>query len=176
MLQTSKSLSIIKALRSWIASSVKRKHVGIFTSSLPSPDIANGGWLSIDVSGTLSNMMTALAPARIARRALSTNVHSPRSIIAIFPISSSLLRISVQAWKGFTETVFAVTLFTMSGLKCDGPADSTVSSFAPGSLNDTAWGGRNSNLVGNKKEFDETYMKIRWSCCCFWQFYHFLHE
>lgn len=34
---------MFKAFFSEFASVVKRKHVGIFTSSLPSPDIANGG-------------------------------------------------------------------------------------------------------------------------------------
>ena len=100
---------MFKAFFKEFASTVKRKQVGIFTSSFPSPDIANGGWLLIDVSGTLSKIMTALAPAFIALRALSTNVHSPRSIIAIFPVISSLFNKSEHKWNGLAKAVAEVT-------------------------------------------------------------------
>lgn len=113
---------MFKASFKEFASRVKRKHVGIFTSSLPSPDIANGGWLLIDVSGTLSNIMTALAPAFIALRALSTNVHSPRSMIAILPLISSLFCTSEHKWNGLTKTGEEVMGSSVSGVKCEGPA------------------------------------------------------
>jgi hypothetical protein len=91
----------------------------------------------MDVSGTLSKIMTANAPAFIALLALSTKVHSPLSIIAILPIISFLLTISEHEWNGLTKAACAITGLNGSVVKCDGPAERFVSRTLSGFLNDT---------------------------------------
>ena len=62
MVTTSSWLSE-RALKRALASRSKRKSIGMLTSSVPSPDMANMGLSLIDEEGTLSRTIPPLAPS-----------------------------------------------------------------------------------------------------------------
>lgn len=138
---TSKSGSLVIALIRISFSRVYRKTHGIFTSSTPSPDIANIGCSSEFVPATLSTTIIAAAPAFWPLRAFSMNVQSPRSTTNMrsWTFSFGVFNDEHSLRGSARLTLRWIDSLPVSSLeKCDGPANKSSIPPVPPFLKKTA--------------------------------------